>query len=165
MWSSHLIRAEAHSSEKSFSPAKREGSFSGAKFRLHPQGTARCCAAVDRTRKRLSVPAGHGQLRSHASPSLTAPSPGVWAVLALGLGSLWLGRSLEGMRPRALCQRARSIRSPCQGAATQHPLLQRRGSELRAAKVPGGQASALEHVLKAPWRANIKRAVRGRIHV
>lgn len=39
MWSSHLIRAEAHSSKKSFSPAKREGSVSGAKFRLHPQGT------------------------------------------------------------------------------------------------------------------------------
>lgn len=38
MWVLPPNQSKAHSSEKSFSPAKWEGSLFGAKFRLHPQG-------------------------------------------------------------------------------------------------------------------------------
>lgn len=65
MWSSHLIKAEAHSSEKSFSPAKWGGSVFGAKFRLHPQGTG--SSAVG-----LSTEEAHGPVSQLATP---APEP------------------------------------------------------------------------------------------
>lgn len=71
------------------------------------------------------------QPQSHASPSLNGSQPGSVGCAGPGAGlCLWLSRSPEGMRPRALRQRVRAIHALCQGTATQHPLLQRRGSEL-----------------------------------